>query len=464
MLFSPVHLERCYAFAARRGRWILAVLIPAVAIIAFGVGCAAGSPLLGAGFGVFIVVLWSFTRELISLRNHLAVVRQDRAAMEEALREAQKLEAVGRLAAGIAHDFNNHLTVISSNVELIKHRLGSGQDRLIRHADAAMQGVQRAAMLTGRLLSFARQSSPDPEAIDVGRLLHGLSDLLGRTLGEGMDLEVRLPDAQWFVWADVHEMENALLSLAVSLRQRVSNGGALALAVCNVALDSAFVAAHRGMLPGDYVRLTLGDATSVTAAAQPGSGVMWQCHSPADNSSNAEFSLASGFARGAGGCLLQSGAAADTQSVCLLLPRHKPPAPSGSASREAQAGRPRVLVVEDDAAVRDACVETLRGSGYEVIEAPDAMEAFRLIADHGGVDLLLTDLGLPGGVSGRALADAARNVDPAMQVIFISGYASAEMHERGGCILVKPFTQSQLAEKVRQAMGMRIIAGRAETV
>jgi CheY-like chemotaxis protein len=384
--------------------------------------------------------------------------------MEEALRQAQRMEAVGRLAAGIAHDFNNHLTVISSNLELLKHRLDSSQDRLIRHADAAMQGVQRAAMLTGRLLSFSRQSSPEPEAIDVGRMLRGLSDVLGRTLGEGVDLEVTLPDAQWFIWADVHEMENALLSLAVNLRQHVRNGGVLALAVCNVALDGAFVAAHPGMLPGDYVRLTLGDSASVTAAARPASGALWERHPAADDAPHTEFSLASGFARGAGGCLLRSDAATGTGPVCLLLPRHKPPFPNGAAPREARAARPTVLVVEDDAAVRGACADTLRDSGYEVIDTPDAMEAFRLIADHGGVDLLLTDLGLPGGVSGRVLADAARNVDPAMQVLFITGYAPADAQERGGGMLVKPFTQTQLAEKVRQALGMRVISGRAETV
>jgi CheY-like chemotaxis protein len=464
MLFSPVHLERCYAFAARRGRWIPAIMLPAVAVIAFAVGWAAGSPVLGAGLGFVIVVLWWFISELVSVRNDLKVVRQDRAVLEEALRRAQRLEAAGRLAAGIAHDFNNHLTVISSNLELMKHRLDSGQERLIRHADAAMQGVQRAAMLTGRLLSFSRQSSPEPEAIDVGRMLRGLSDLLARTIGEGVDLEVRLPDAEWFVWADVHEMENALLSLAVNLRQQVLHGGVLALAVCHVALDGAFVAAHPGMLPGEYVRLTLGDSASVTVAVRPASGAMWQSHPAVDAPRDTEFFLAGGFARGAGGCLLRSDSATDTRSVCLLLPRHKLPSPAGAARREARSARPKVLVVEDDAAVRGACAETLRDSGYEVIEAPDAMEAFRLIADHDGVDLLLTGVGLPGGVSGRALADAARNVDPAMQVLFITGYATAEVQERRGCMLVKPFTQTQLAERVRQALGMRDITGRAETV
>ena len=459
MLFSPAHQERCYAFAARPGPWILAGVF-----IALAVWWITGSSIPPAVTGLFIFVLWCLNRELMTLRNHLTNARRDRAVLEEALRQSQKLEAIGRLTAGIAHDFNNHLTVISSNLELMTHRLDGGRERLIRHADAAMQGVQRAAFLTGRLLSFSRQRTPEPEVVDVGRLLSGLSDLLRRTLEEGVELEVRLSAAQVFVWADVHQMENALLSLAVNARNRVSHGGVLALAVSTVCLDDDFVATHPGMLPGDYVRIAVSELTSRAGAeGQPAldAASLWR---PADDLASIGLSMAGGFVHETGGCLLQSGAVTGTPSLCLLLPRYQPPSPA-AVPRGGAEGRPRILVVEDDTAVRGACGETLRELGYEVLEAPDAMEAFRLIADHGGIDLLMTDIGLPGGVSGRALAAAARNVDPAIRVLFITGYATGDLKVRSDeGLLAKPFSPTQLAHQVRRVLGTEVANGRTETV
>ena len=294
--------------------------------------------------------------------------------------------------------------------------------------------------------------------------MSGLSDLLRRTLEEGVELEVRLSDAQVFVWADVHQMENALLSLTVNARSRVSHGGVLALTVSTVCLDDGFVAAHPGVLPGDCVGIAVSESTSLAGAdGSPASDAasLWR---PADDLASIGLSLAGGFVREAGGCLLQSGAVTGAPSLCLLLPRYQPPSPA-TAPRGGGTGRPRILVVEDDSAVRGACGETLRELGYEVLEAPDAMEAFRLIADHGGIDLLLTDLGLPGGVSGRALAAAARNVDPAMRVLFITGYASGDLNERSGdALLAKPFSPTQLARQVRRMLGTEVANGRTETV
>jgi len=463
MLFSPVHQERCYKFAARPGPWIVAGVV-----IASAIWWAAASPVLAVVTGVFVVVLWCFSRALFSCRNRLIIARRDHEMLEEALRQAQKLEAVGRLATGIAHDFNNHLTVISSNLELIKYRLDGGQERLIRHADAALHGVQRAAALTARLLTLSRPPSVEPEAVDVGRLLNGLSDLLRRTLEEGIDLEVHLPDAQRFVWADMRQMENALLSLAVNARHRISRGGVLALAVSTVFLDDDFVAAHPGVLPGDYVHISFSESMRAIAAGQSfgqpafDAASLWQ---PVDDLSRTGLSMASGFVHAAGGCLLRSAAVIGAPALCVLLPRYQPPAPGGATPRRVGDGRPRILVVEDDAAVRGACVETLSELGYEVLEAPDAMEAFRLIADHGGIDLLLADLGLPGGVSGRALAAAARNVDPGMRVLLISGYATDVALKRSDdLLLAKPFNPAQLADKVKQALGPLLVTGRTETV
>jgi CheY-like chemotaxis protein len=443
-------LERHNRISARPEPWALGAILAGLLT-----GWATGSPWFGAAALMIGYALWRSARDRLRLSAELQAARADRDAMEAALRQSQKMEAIGRLTGGIAHDFNNHLTVISSNVELVKRRLDRGDEKLVRYLDAAMQGVQRAATLTGRLLTFTREQAAEPEAIDVARFLGGLCDLLRRTLGEGETLQVRLPEERWFVWADVNEMENALLSLAVNARDRMSAGGVLVLAASNVRLNDTFAAAHPHVLPGDYVRIAFGDATLVEADP-------WQ---PADDLADAGLSLARGFVRQMGGCLLRSGSVTGPPSLRLFLPRYHHPAPAGLVSRRNPGARPTILVVEDDVAVRHACVETLRDLDYTVLEAPDAMEAFRLIADHGGIDLLFSDLGLPGGVSGRALADAARNVDPGMRVLFSTGYAAAQEPARDETpMLSKPFSPAQLAEKVAHVLNAPAVMVRTETV
>ncbi len=419
--------------AALSAGWLTGQALPAAAVGVAGLA-------LGAGQAV---------RRLAAARDALERAERDRAAMEQALRRAQQMEALGRLAVGVAHDFNNHLTVISSNVEMVARRLDSSQTRLLRHTEAAMQGVQRAAVLTGRLLSFAHQPQPEPEAVDVDRVLTGLSELLRRSLGDRIALEFVRPDTPWLVWADVNQMETALLSLAVNARDQVRDGAKLTIAVSNVHLD-----AGAAVLPGDYVQISVSDS-----GGEPGD---WRVADRAD------LSLAGAFVREAGGCLLRSDPSAHGLWLRLLLPRYAPPAFAAAASRAETGGRQTILVVEDDAAVRDACVEALRELDYEVLQAPDAMEAFRLIADQGGIDLLFTDLGLPGGVSGRALADAARNVDAGIRVLFTTGYERADIADRAGTALLrKPFSPAELASKVREVLTAQHAparASRSETV
>ncbi len=365
---------------------------------------------------------------------------QERAAMEAALRQAQQMEALGRLAISVAHDFNNHLTVISSNVELLERRLDPSQQRLLRHTQAAMAAVQRAAALTGRMLSFSHPRAPDPEPVDVNRLLTALSDLLRRTLGDRIDLQVIPSDTPWLTWADVNQMENALLSLTVNARDTVRDGAKLTIEVTNLRIDDASQPAYASLEPGEYIQIEVSDS---------GETGTWL---PADDG-NTDLSVARIFLRDAAGTLLRSGNSDSGMSLRLLLPRYAPPANPTLRVRRRADGRPTVLVVEDDPAVRSACVEILRDLNYRVLEAPDAMEAFRLIFDQGGIDLLFTDLGLPGGVSGRALADAARNVDAGIRVLFTTGHEHAETGKRSGtAVLGKPFDPEQLAAMVREVM------------
>ncbi len=393
---------------------------------------------------------------LAHLRRRLAEAERERAAMEQALRRSQKMEALGRLTVGVAHDFNNHLTVISSNVELVARRLGEEHARLISHTDAAMQGVRRAAILAGRLLAFSRQTSVEPEAVDVDHLVNGLSELLRRTLGARIRLDVGLSGSPWFAWADVNQMENALLSLVVNARDQVPDGGVLSVVVSNAQLDAVFEAAHPTVPAGDYIQV------AISRSPDPAVAKRWE---PADDLSSADLFMARAFAREAGGCLLRSDPAAGGLSLRMFLPRYLPPSVGSVRSPRVAGGCATILVVEDEAAIRSVCVETLQGVGYHVLEAPDAMEAFRLIADHAGIDLLFTDLGLPGGVSGRALADAARNVDPDMRVLFTTGYERTDLPDRAkAALLRKPFNPAQLAAKVREVLAAEQTVEPSETV
>ena len=423
-----------------------------------------GQPWLGGiGFAAIILfALWRAVKVLGQVRQALSGAQQERARLEQALRRAQKMAAVGRLTVGVAHDFNNHLTVISSNVEMIARALEPEQDRLLRHVEAAMQGVRQAAMLAGRLLSFSRPPAPafsgqpaagfshqpESEPVDVNRLLCGLVEMLRRTSGDRIGLQVERSAALLLVRADVSQMENALLSLLVNACDRVSDRANLQVAVSAVRLDAVFAAAHPSVVPGEYVQVAVSSAAGAAG---------WQADDP-----RADLFMAQAFAREAGGILLHSGRVGDIVSLRLFLPRFVPPT---VMARVRGGGQTTVLVVADDAADRLLWVGALRGLDYDVLEAGDAMEAFRLIADGGGVDLLLTDIGLPGGVGGSALADAARTVDPAMRVLFMAGSGCmGPLNEPPGPLLRRPFGADELAAKVRDVLQADPVSNRSETV
>jgi CheY-like chemotaxis protein len=474
MVLSKVFPTRAAALSGRRldaveaGLWLLGAV--AAAVLAWVLSDRLWVS-LAAWVAVIVLAGWRVVTLVGRLQNALAEAEKARTALARALRRAQKMEAIGRLTVGVAHDFNNHLTVISSNVEMIARHLDrSGEDeaqvRLLRHADAATQGVRRAAILTGRLLSLSRQPAEEPETVDIDRLVDGLAELLRRTLGERVSLEVRMSGSPWFAWVDVNHAENALLSLVVNTREQMPDGAVLRIAVSNVRLDAGFVAAHPTVLPGDYIQIAIG---VFCGSAEP---ARWEL---TDDLTSADLFMALVFVREAGGCLLRSRIEAGGEpgglALRLLLPRYVQPAVGvGASPRAGRVGSPRVgkarttiLVVEDDAAIRSVCVATLREIGYDVLEAPDAMEAFRLIADQGGIDLLFTDLGLPGGVSGRALAEAAWNVDSGMRVLFTTGYERAELPERArAALLRKPFDPAQLAAKVGEVLAAAAPVERSE--
>lgn len=386
-----------------------------------------------------------------------------RTQAEDALRHAQKMEAVGRLAGGIAHDFNNHLTVISSSIEMLMRRLPENADGLTRLADAAMQGVRHAATLTQRLLAFSREETFEPEQLDAGRLVSGMIDVLRRTLGEDIEVEAVPAGGSWLIRVDAGQLENALLSLAVDARDAMPQGGKLTIEIANVALDASYVARHADLNAGQYVMIAVGDTgIGRSPDGQVGARKPLVAGDPCGQGSEPGLSMVYGFASQSGGHVRIDREPGEGTTVRLYLPRFvQAPLPL-AAVRNAAAGpsdgaAETVLVVEDDDAVRNAAVEALRDIGYQVLEAPDAMEAFRLIADRGGIDLLFTDVGLPGGVNGRALADAAHGINPALKVLFTTGYTGVATLPSGTLghdahLLAKPFSPQQLEAKVREVL------------
>lgn len=445
------------------GPWIAGTIAAWLAVWGLFGGGALAAIVSVAGF---ILIAWRSIKVEGGLRDAMARLERQRLSMEEALGRSQRMESLGRLTAGVAHDFNNHLTVINSNIEMLGRRLDPGQDRLLRHAHAAIQGVQRAAVLSSRLLSLSRQPVPEPEAVDVDRILDGLADLLRRTLSDRVNLDVTRSQEPWFTWADVNRMENALLSLAVNARDRVGEGGTLRIAVLNVRLGPVFEGRYPSVPSGEYIQIAVidpnidnpglgspnGDGPDGDGPDGDGRGG-WQA---VDDETSADLSMARAFAQAVGGFLLRSDPDAPGLALRLFLPRYVPLVPTVDVSMRQPGGRPTILVVEDEPLVRRACVEILRDLDFHVLEAPDAMEAFRLIADHGGIDLLFTDLGLPGGVSGRALADAARNVDASIKVLYTTGYQRGDLPDHAqAALLRKPFKSAQLAAKVHEVLAAK---------
>lgn len=414
-------------------------------------------------FALSLLALRQARRQSDTLATLQAEVRR-REIAEEALRQSQKMEAIGRLTGGIAHDFNNHLTVISSNIELLQRRLPAGSASLVRLTDAAMTGVQRAATLTHRLLAFSRQQPLEPEPLDAGRLVSNISDLLRRTLGESIAIETVLPGGVWLTRVDANQLESALLNLAVNARDAMQEGGTLTIETANAHLDDAYVASHAEVTAGQYVMLAVTDTgTGMTPEVVSKAIEPFFTTKPLGRGTGLGLSMVYGFVTQSGGHLAIDSNPGHGSTVKIYLPRfireETRDAPAMEVPKGAQpsAKGETILVVEDDEGVRRSSVESLREMGYEVLEAGDAMEGVRLIVDRGGIDLLFTDVGLPGGVNGRALADAARSARPGLRVLFTTGYTRNAILRNGTLdpdvhFIPKPFNLAALAAKIREVL------------
>jgi signal transduction histidine kinase len=379
---------------------------------------------------------------------------------EEALRQSQKMEAVGQLTGGIAHDFNNMLTGIIGSLELLRRRVARGRtedlDSLI---DLGVTSANRAAALTHRLLAFSRRQSLDSKPVQINQLVSSMGELLQRSLNESINLDIRLTEQLWTAEVDPNQLESALLNLAINARDAMPNGGKLVVETTNRHLDSVFTAAYGTLTPGDYVELSVSD----TGCGMPESVISrafdpFFTTKPIGQGTGLGLSMIYGFARQSHGHVSIHSVVGQGTTVSLFLPRYVGEVIADEPLNPAllpfaNAGE-TVLIVEDDPAVRVLVSAVLSELGYAFVEAGDADSAMPIIESSQRIDLLISDVGLP-GMNGRQLAEIGRQVRPDLKVLFITGYAE-HAAVRGGFLdpgmqmITKPFTFDLLTATVRE--------------
>ena len=379
-------------------------------------------------------------------------------ATEEALLQSQKMEAVGQLTGGIAHDFNNLLTGIVGSLDLLQTRLDQGRtDNVARYIDAAMTSANRAAALTHRLLAFARRQPLVPKSVDANRLVVSLEDLLRRTIGETIDLEIVASNDLWGTLCDPNQLESALLNLAINARDAMPDGGRLAIATANVRFDSV-TADTPALSPGDYVSISVTD-TGVGMSPEVAARAFdpFFTTKPIGQGTGLGLSMIYGFARQSNGHVTIDSKLGRGTSVKLYLPRHlgDVAAPHASAVRAPELAftGETVLVVEDEPVVRGVILEMLGEQGYRTLEAVDGPSGLRILRTNERIDLLVTDVGLP-GMNGRQVADQARETRPELKILFITGYAESVAISNGFLqpgmeMITKPYDLDHLAQRIR---------------
>ncbi|MGE6531005.1 PAS domain S-box protein [Pseudomonas sp. NPDC077382] len=388
------------------------------------------------------------------------------ARAEAQLRQSQKMEAVGQLTGGLAHDFNNLLTGISGSLELLEKRVEQGRvDALGSYLDMARSATRRAAALTHRLLAFSRRQTLDPAATHVGELISDLQDLLSRTVGPAVKLETSFGPALWFTLVDRNQLENALLNLCINARDAMPEGGTLFLSTRNVQVE-ADEAVSLDVAPGAYVVITVADTgvgmskEVVAQAFDP-----FFTTKPLGMGTGLGLSMVYGFTRQSGGQVSIDSEPGTGTRVSLFLPSLGTSAPTARLDSGQQAPLPAneidgetVLVVDDEPDVRMLVTEILQELGYRVLQAADGREALQVLQGGRAVTLMITDVGLPGGMNGRQLADAARQRDSHLRVLFITGYAETVVMgdgplEPGMRIVTKPFSIDTLAARIAELRG-----------
>jgi signal transduction histidine kinase len=410
-------------------------------------------------------------RGLIERTSELETESKLRHEAEETLRQAQKMEAVGQLTGGIAHDFNNLLTIIIGNLDNMKRQLGNvageASAKLSKSLDAALQGARSAGQLTQRLLAFSRRQALEPQRLDVNRLVSGILDMLRRTLGAEISIETVLGAGLWPAFADGHQLENVLLNLALNAKDAMPQGGCLTIETANAYLDAAYVRQFGDVEAGQYVVLCVTDTgTGIPEEIIDRVFEPFFTTKSVGEGSGLGLAMVHGFVKQSGGHVRIYSEDGEGTTVKIYLPRMTTAeetiaAPSGKPEQAVPSPRAKphetILLVEDNEGVRQYAKEVLTELGYRVYAAVDADEALRLVAKKPEIDLLFTDVVLPGSDNGRALADKLRERYPELPVLYTTGYTrNAIVHQgrldAGVQLLNKPYTQQDLAQRVREML------------
>ncbi|MBC2769223.1 hybrid sensor histidine kinase/response regulator [Pusillimonas minor] len=384
----------------------------------------------------------------------------ERREMAERLNQSQKMEAIGQLTGGIAHDFNNLLTVILGNAELLKESLDD-QPSLRLFAEMSASAAERGAELTNRLLAFARRQALEPKVIDTNKLVSGIEGLLRRALNEDIDIELVRGGGVWPAEVDPSQLESAILNMAINARDAMPGGGKLTIETANARLDDAYAESHPDVKPGQYVMISVSDTgTGMPAEVIAKAFEPFYTTKPAGKGSGLGLSMVYGFVKQSGGHIKIYSEIGEGTTIRLYFPRANPTGIDDAfePARAVVPGHEHILVVEDDDLVRTHVVTQLKGLGYRVTEAASGQVALDLIKRHNDIDLLFTDVVMPGGMNGRQLADQAMALRPQLKVLYTSGYTeNAIVHhgrlDQGVHLLAKPYRRSDLAAKLRKALG-----------
>nr|WP_232793057.1 ATP-binding protein [Caulobacter hibisci] len=438
-------------------------------VMAFGdLHTRPGKVRLLAGVIVDVTDLRRAERDLLALNRDLeqrvAEELAQRMQAEEALRQAQKMEAVGQLTGGVAHDFNNLLTVIIGGLETLRRAGAAEEARAKRALDMALQGAQRAAGLTSRLLAFSRRQPLEPKPLDLNILVRDMTDLLHRTLGEQIELEGVLAPRLWSVEADQNQLESALINLAVNARDAMPEGGKLTIETANTELSDHYAAQDAEVIPGQYVMISVSDSGSgmsretLARVFEP-----FFTTKEVGRGTGLGLSMVYGFVKQSGGHVTVYSEEGQGTTVKLYFPRHHavaaPQKAAGPETAPSGVDGEVVLVVEDNDDVRAYSVQILQELGYGIIETINAEQALDVLRSNRRIDLLFTDVVLP-GKSGRVIADTAQALRPGLKVLFTTGYSrNAIVHQGrldpGVQLIGKPFTFEQLAVKIRDLLDRR---------
>jgi len=395
------------------------------------------------------------TRDITERREAAEKIR----LTELALQQAQKMETIGKLTGGVAHDFNNLLQVIAGNLQLLSIDV-NGNERAERRLQSALAGVNRGAKLASQLLAFGRRQPLEPKVVNLGRLVVGMGDMLPRTLGEAIEIELITAGGLWNTLADVTHVENAVLNLAINARDAMNGVGKLTLEVSNAVLDDGYAALHAEVTAGQYVMLAISDTGSGMSPE-----VMAQAFDPffstkpEGQGTGLGLSMVFGFAKQSGGHIKIYSEVGHGSTIKLYLPRSQKAEDALAAApmQKIARGTETILVAEDDEQVRSTVVETLSELGYRVLKAKDAESALTILESGAVVDLLFTDVVMPGPLRSPDLAKRAKELIPSIGVLFTSGYTQNAIIHRGRLdegieLLSKPYTREALSAKVRKVI------------